>query len=94
MEISDEIIDLILHKMYGISTQMMSLKEYYELEHMKLKYEVRQAGVFAFKLRDEEMVRNSKYTQIDKAIDKINKKYDSKIIGIGSRFSPWYERFL
>ena len=106
MEISDEIIDLILHKMYGISTQMMSLKEYYELEHMKLKYEVRQAGVFAFKLRDEEMVRNSKYTQvenvginrkytqIDKAIDKINKKYDSKVIGIGSRFSPWYERFL
>lgn len=99
MDIADEIIYLMLYKMYGLRADgTMSLKEYYESDKRKLTFEVRQASVFAFKLNENAelnlITEISKHKKVDLAVDKINKKYNKNLVRSGTLFEPWYQKYL
>ncbi len=99
MDIADEIIYLMLDKMYGLKTDgSMSIKDYYEADKRKLVFEVRQASVFAFKLSenyDLNLIESiNKHKKVDLAVDKINKKYSKNLVRSGTLFEPWYQKYL
>lgn len=99
MDIADEIIYLMLDKMYGLKTDgSMSIKDYYEADKKKLVFEVRQASVFAFKLSenyDLNLIESiNKHKKVDLAVDKINKKYSKNLVRSGTLFEPWYQKYL
>ena len=99
MDIADEIIYLMLYKMYGLRADgTMSLKNYYEADKRKLTFEVRQASVFAFKLSDNAelnlITEISKHKKVDLAVDKINKKYNKNLVRSGTLFEPWYAKYV
>ena len=98
MDIANEIIYLMLYKMYGLRADgTMSLKDYYDADKRKLTFEVRQASVFAFKLGENvelNLIKDiSKHKKVDLAIDKINKKYNKNLVRSGTLFEPWYQRY-
>ena len=99
MDIADEIIYLMLDKMYGLKTDgSMSIKDYYEADKRKLVFEVRQASVFAFKLSEKydlNLIDSiNKHKKVDLAVDKINKKYSKNLVRSGTLFEPWYQKYL
>ena len=101
IEIADEIMRLIYKNWYGIEESrnvddLMSIKEYYELEEKKLKFEVRQICVGAFNLRNYENIqigRNYKYKVVEKAIDTLNKKYNERVVFVANMSEPWYNQY-
>lgn len=99
IDIADEIIYLMLYKMYGLRADgTMSLKDYYDADNRKLTFEVRQASVFAFKLSENVelnlITEISKHKKVDLAVDKINKKYNKNLVRSGTLFEPWYAKYV
>lgn len=101
IEIADEIMRLIYKNWYGIEESrnvdnLMSLKKYYELNDKKLKFEVRQVCVGAFNLQNYEnpkIGQNSKYKNVEKAIDTLNKKYNDRVVFVVNMSEPWYNQY-